>query len=192
MKSPPKKSVWVHCGDPLRVGGIVDLGSVPKLNPERKKRKTDTPPVDRSVLDEKQKREPGPWIEFSVPTRPVSKARPRLSGFHVYTPAGTLNYQKLIANYFIVHKAEMKSNLIFPFHGPIELELIFRSPPPRVPEIRQKSYPSMCDVDNAAKAIMDALNQVAWVDDQQIVSLYARKEFGENAVCVKFRSLSGM
>lgn len=33
------------------------------------------------------------------------------------------------------------------------------------------------DVDNCVKAVLDAMNGIVWIDDAQIVSLLARKEY---------------
>ncbi len=38
-----------------------------------------------------------------------------------------------------------------------------------------------CDVDNAAKAVLDALNGVAWEDDSQVCSLTVAKHYGTEA-----------
>jgi Holliday junction resolvase RusA-like endonuclease len=38
-----------------------------------------------------------------------------------------------------------------------------------------------CDVDNAAKAVLDALNGVAWEDDSQVQRLVVEKSYGPEA-----------
>jgi Holliday junction resolvase RusA-like endonuclease len=35
-----------------------------------------------------------------------------------------------------------------------------------------------CDLDNCAKAVLDALNGVAWVDDTQVARLVVEKSYG--------------
>ena len=42
-----------------------------------------------------------------------------------------------------------------------------------------KPYTKKPDADNLAKAILDALNGVAYPDDAQIVTLTVRKRYGE-------------
>lgn len=42
---------------------------------------------------------------------------------------------------------------------------------------RRAVLPSRADVDNLAKAVMDALNGLAWADDRQIVDLNVTKEW---------------
>ena len=36
------------------------------------------------------------------------------------------------------------------------------------------------DLDNVAKAVLDALNGLAWLDDRQVVYLYTYKVYAEN------------
>ena len=43
----------------------------------------------------------------------------------------------------------------------------------------RKPYTKKPDADNLAKAILDALNGVAYPDDAQIVKLTVRKRYGE-------------
>lgn len=43
------------------------------------------------------------------------------------------------------------------------------------------AYPQRVDVDNLAKCVMDALNNLLWDDDQQVVLLCALKTFGSPA-----------
>jgi Holliday junction resolvase RusA-like endonuclease len=42
------------------------------------------------------------------------------------------------------------------------------------------SYPSKSDVDNYAKAVLDALNKTAWEDDSQIVELRVTKRYSDS------------
>jgi Holliday junction resolvase RusA-like endonuclease len=44
----------------------------------------------------------------------------------------------------------------------------------------RKGAPAMprCDLDNCAKAVLDALNGIAWVDDSQVSRLVVEKSYG--------------
>jgi Holliday junction resolvase RusA-like endonuclease len=46
------------------------------------------------------------------------------------------------------------------------------------------------DIDNYAKAILDALNGVMWADDGQIVQLTASKSYGEPRVEIEIQEVS--
>ena len=80
-----------------------------------------------------------------------AKGRPRFSGAHAYTPEGTRDWETTVAKEFVV--AHGKPRL----EGPVRVEI----------EFNQKRG----DLDNLAKAILDALNEIAYVDDQQVCAL---------------------
>jgi Holliday junction resolvase RusA-like endonuclease len=44
---------------------------------------------------------------------------------------------------------------------------------------RRPAHVDVGDIDNLAKAVLDALTGVVWSDDRQVVSLLAEKFFGE-------------
>lgn len=49
------------------------------------------------------------------------------------------------------------------------------------------------DIDNLQKAVFDALNGIAWVDDSQIVSVHAEKMYGEkDTIQIKICKTSSM
>lgn len=50
----------------------------------------------------------------------------------------------------------------------------------RPPSVKARPYPSVKpDLDNYAKAALDALNGVAWCDDGQITSLHLQKHYAK-------------
>jgi len=103
--------------------------------------------------------------------KPRSKQRPRSTrSGHTYTPKETREYEKLIS--------ELYTGVAFT-EGPLEVELVFDNDKTEIliRELRPKSNPSKLrgDIDNYAKAILDALNGVAYTDDKQIVCLYVEK-----------------
>ena len=64
--------------------------------------------------------------------------------------------------------------------GPLECEIIstFGRPQNLITKrkpMHQEWYPRKCDADNLAKAILDALNGVAWQDDRQVTRLVCEK-----------------
>jgi Holliday junction resolvase RusA-like endonuclease len=101
---------------------------------------------------------------FSV--RPKAKGRPqfnRKTG-NVYTPKTTREYENQIKSMYTgpLFKEELLSVKIkFSIDGT---------------EIKNKEKSKLtADIDNYAKAFLDALNGVAYTDDKQIVSLYLEK-----------------
>ena len=103
--------------------------------------------------------------------KPRSKQRPRSTrSGHTYTPKETREYEKKIS--------EAYSGVAF-VDGPLEVELVFDNDKTTIviKELKLAKNPSKLrgDIDNYAKAILDALNGVAYTDDKQIVCLYVEK-----------------
>jgi len=121
-------------------------------------------------------------IELTIPGEPVAKSRPRMtkSGF-VYTPVKTVNYETLIKELFIIKYPSFQ-----PLEGPVRMSLsawlkIPRSASKRKVEamkggeIRPTKKP---DMSNILKSVEDALNNLAYCDDKQIVECELEKRYG--------------
>jgi Holliday junction resolvase RusA-like endonuclease len=121
-------------------------------------------------------------LVFSIPGPPVGKGRPRVTTAgghaHAYTPVKTASYERLVRETY---------KLSFPGQKPLEgpLELVLRAYYP-IPESwpQSKKAKALCglieptvkvDFDNLAKVICDSLNDIAWVDDKQIVDARIQK-----------------
>jgi len=122
-------------------------------------------------------------IYFVVPGQPVGKGRPRAStrgGFvRMYTDAKTLSYEAAIA-----HQATFAMSVWSVFETAISLRVVaFYGIPPSWPKRKQlqalhgELIPGKPDLDNVAKAVLDALNGVVYVDDKQVVKLVAEKRY---------------
>lgn len=99
-------------------------------------------------------------IRFEVPGQPKPKQRARVVGKHAFTPQATKDYEQLVA----WHAAFAISE---PLSGDLYLSMQFY----RRGKLR-------ADVDNLSKAVMDALNGIAWHDDKQVIGLHALIEYG--------------
>lgn len=98
--------------------------------------------------------EPGVVCRFTVPGEPVPKARPRFdprSG-RTYTPATTVEAEKLIAGYFKETYPHLE-----PCAEPVGLHLRFHL-----------KGVGRGDWDNYGKLVSDSLNGKAWCDDKQV------------------------
>lgn len=101
--------------------------------------------------------------EFSVPGEPVSKARARFTRQgRTYTPEKTKTGEERMARAF---RAACKST-------PTDPEIAYRVEAHFLNGTRQRR-----DIDNMTKLILDGLNGVAWVDDNQVTELEARKSY---------------
>lgn len=134
-------------------------------------------------------------MEFIVEGNPKGKARPRFShkSGTVYTPAKTARYERLIRKAFLA--AGGKAIPSDCYVG-IIVDAYFQ-----IPKSYTKGKRLACqhnvnrpakkpDIDNVLKAVMDALNGAAYVDDKQVVSVTCRKYYaadGEGYIKVNVR-----
>lgn len=93
-------------------------------------------------------------FELTLPGEPTAKARPRVYQGHAITPAKTVNAEARIFTEFRRSYPSVK-----PLTGPIRFAAEFW--------MSRRGKP---DLDNLLKLAVDALNNIAYVDDQQIVS----------------------
>ena len=96
-------------------------------------------------------------IHFSIDTKPIPQARPRVGRFNTYEPERCTNYKSLIS---WTAKQAMQGKTLFT--SPIRIDIkVFRNQSPT-----SKQYG---DWDNHAKSVCDALNGIVYEDDAQIV-----------------------
>lgn len=120
--------------------------------------------------------------EFTVPGPPVAKGRARLGKFGTYTPEKTVNYENLVKlSYIEEHQGKellegdlsITINFLFPIPKSTSKknrELMLKG------EIKHNKRP---DIDNCIKSIADALNNIAYKDDSQIVQVIACKLYSD-------------
>ena len=130
-------------------------------------------------------------IEFTVMGTPKGKARPRFvrcgKGVRTYTPKATETYQNDVLT------AYMQSNKGIKLNGPIyaRISAYFDMPKstPKYKRAGMEWYDKKPDVDNVVKAVLDALNGIAYDDDKQVVYLVIRKKYGTPRVEVSMGEL---
>ena len=120
---------------------------------------------------------------FTIPGPPVGKGRPRLGrGGHVYTPAKTAAYEKKVR---VLALAALGGRCSLA-KGPVGVTIVLQVPwPQRVPKRLREAYRDEgCffvgrpDLDNCAKAILDAMNGVIYLDDAQVSQLQIQRYRG--------------
>lgn len=121
-------------------------------------------------------------VYLEIPGEPVAKGRPRMTKTGiVYTPAKTLNYETLIRQLYVISKQGMLKGTLR-----AEINAHFQTPQnisktKRALMERGKHRPiKRPDLDNLAKAVLDALNGLAYSDDSQVVSLTVDKYYSDN------------
>ena len=135
-------------------------------------------------------------IEFKVEGRPVPQPRPRV--YRTATGKSKAVNSKQSINYKRIVKyaalSEMNKQRLTMTDRPLAMRLTFVFAPPKsytkkkieAVESGELRYTKHKDLDNLAKSVMDALNNVVYKDDSQIVTLCANKEYGEeNCVLVR-------
>ena len=109
----------------------------------------------------------GKQYRFTVPIRPKSKGRPRVTKNGTYTPKATREYEAAVRSYYKGPK----------FDGPVSLTISLspQKATVTVTEIDVEPSPLRGDISNYVKGIEDALNSVAYDDDRQIHLLKGSK-----------------
>lgn len=114
--------------------------------------------------------------ELYIETVPIPKGRPRFYGGHAVTPEKTRKYEKLIRDSWTHGIVEGKS---------IMIDMEFRIPIPqsysnkKKKELEWTPHTKKPDLDNLVKAVLDALNGVAYTDDSLISDINASKSYAE-------------
>ncbi len=116
-------------------------------------------------------------MKFSlfIDIEPIGKQRPRvLRSGRSYTPKKTVEAEEAIQAAVLIEM--MKLQMRHPIDGPLILQLTFGMKRPKNP--KNKTYPiAKPDIDNMCKLVMDALNDILWYDDAQVVRLIAHKQY---------------
>lgn len=122
-------------------------------------------------------------MKFEVIGTPVAKGRPRLGRFGTYTPSKTINYENLVKiSYLNVQDDKLYDKAIkieiWAYFEPTKAE---RKSKKKYSKLLGQPYTKKPDIDNIAKSILDALNDVAYDDDSHISELVIHKLYGEQA-----------
>lgn len=128
---------------------------------------------------------------FTVKGQPKGKGRPRFTkNGHVYTPESTRIYEEEIK---LRYKEKFKDEML---DGNIAVEVFINKKPASYLGIKKynKLLGKYCnikpDTDDVVKAVLDALNGIAYADDKNVVELYAVKKYStESSVVVRLYEL---
>ena len=113
-------------------------------------------------------------ISFFIPGAPRAKQRHRFGGGHSYTPRETVVAEKTMGMY-----AKLAMGNRPPFKGPVSVIIeVYYARPKSWPKKRKDVWKtSKPDVDNLVKLGKDSMNRIVWLDDAQVVSLFAFKRY---------------
>lgn len=123
---------------------------------------------------------------FTISGEPQGKARPRVTTRGTYTPKKTKDYERLVQWEYRKQggrdygerqlQVEITANFQIPKSKPRKVVVDMLAG-----QVRPTKKP---DCDNIAKAILDALNGIAYHDDSQIVTLAVEKWYSPYDPCV--------
>lgn len=132
---------------------------------------------------------------FLIPGAPKAKARPKVNTktHKAYTPKSTRDYEDTVKySYLSAFQPQERFHI-----GSIRVEMTAYYPIPtswnkrkRLDALSGDIYPEVRpDADNCAKAVLDALNGIAYRDDASVVDLIVHKRYAEvGHVVVKIES----
>lgn len=120
--------------------------------------------------------------EITIPGTPVAKGRPRVGRYGTYTPKKTATYESYVQYCWAAEYGAQP-----PSEWPLEVNVIFYMPIPKSATKRVRAeitqgivkHTKKPDLDNMAKAVLDALNGLAYKDDSQIYSLTLYKTYDD-------------
>lgn len=120
-------------------------------------------------------------VTYQVQIDPQGKGRPKFTRQgRAYTPAKTVSYEKAIKE-----QAVSAMGASEPLETPVAVYIYISMP---IPQSYSKKRSAAClsgeekpakkpDIDNIAKAFLDAMNEVVYKDDTQVVSLHVTKAY---------------
>lgn len=113
-------------------------------------------------------------VSFIIPTKPAGKERPRLARGIVYTPAKTKAYENFIKGCYIEQCGDISfgdRSIAMYIKAYVPVLTKFRKSE-KVDALEGKIKPTAKpDADNILKALLDALNEVAYDDDRYIYKI---------------------
>ncbi len=125
-------------------------------------------------------------IEFTIPGEPVSQGRPRAGKRRgktvMYDPKESKDYKQYVS--LIARQHAPKTVL----EGALSVRMKIFRPIPKATTKKDRALISegikrpvvKADIDNYSKSVLDALNNIIYKDDSQVVDLYASKYYSDN------------
>lgn len=127
-----------------------------------------------------------PFLDFTVYAKAVGKGRPRVTtrgGYaHAYTPAKTREFENLVS--WSAKRAMCQRPPVAPGCALfVQITVSLVPPLSWSKKRRSEAFGAFCpkkpDTDNAAKAILDAMNGIVYEDDAQVAGLVVQKFYAE-------------
>ena len=133
--------------------------------------------------------------EFIIPGKVQAKQRPRFNGRYTYTPEATKNYENWVKICYLEKYAGQPI-----LENALEVKIIAYYEIPKSATKKKKQqmlnneiFPTIKpDTDNIAKSILDSLNNIAFLDDKQVILLSVEKYYSPTScVSVQIKEIWG-
>lgn len=111
---------------------------------------------------------------YTLDVVPIPKGRPRVTKTGMgYTPKRTRDYEQTLKNSLFIQCR------LPPFNDAVTISIEFHLP--KLKRKTKSTWPTpMGDIDNYAKAVLDAANGILFTDDRLIDNLSLRKIYSDN------------
>lgn len=124
---------------------------------------------------------------FNIPGKVQAKQRPRFNGKFAYNPKETIAYENWVRTCYL---EKYRGQPIL--ENPLKVKIIAYYEIPKSTSKKRrlemkddKVFPTVKpDTDNIAKSILDSLNNIAYLDDKQVVKLEVEKYYSDVASVV--------
>lgn len=124
---------------------------------------------------------------FNIPGKVQAKQRPRFNGKFAYTPKETIAYENWVRTCYLEKYGGQPI-----LENPLKVKIIAYYEIPKSTSKKRrlemkddKVFPTVKpDTDNIAKSILDSLNNIAYLDDKQVVKLEVEKYYSDVASVV--------
>ena len=120
-------------------------------------------------------------LSLTIPGSPCAKGRPRFYNGHAITPAKTVNYETLVKEmWYYTHKDKRLEGALC-----ARVTAYFAIPKSASKAKKERMTTGATrpvkrpDIDNLIKSVLDALNEIAYKDDSQVVQLFAEKFYSD-------------
>tara|TARA_B100001094_G_C17871789_1_gene642475 strand:+ start:359 stop:736 length:378 start_codon:yes stop_codon:yes gene_type:complete len=107
--------------------------------------------------------------EWLFPISPVAASRPRVSRHGAYFTGPYKKFRQEMTDLVPL----ILGQSFIPLEGPLQVDVEFFIKRPQ----RTKLHAPKADIDNYVKSVLDCMNKKLWVDDTQIIKLYAIKQW---------------